>query len=120
MNVLEKIEAVKLKKKHCSIEEKHNYYQAWRKSGLSQTQFCKENNLPIQTFSSWVRQTEKGPVPRMSFVPLQVVPKEKIDVEKIEIQFSNGVMCRMTDVSDTKKVVTLVKELHDAFVTDSK
>jgi len=72
----------KLKEGYMSIdasrlrrEDKPSYWQAqvssWRRSGLSQAQFCRDHNLRVRNFGYWKRKfSRSSSVAR--FVPLRV------------------------------------------------
>jgi transposase-like protein len=58
-------------KKYWSKEEKNNFFQAWKESKLSQSEFCRQNNLSTATFSNWVSQFKKNSKPKLLFSPIQ-------------------------------------------------
>jgi len=43
-----------------SKEDKQQHLEHWRKSGLSQSAYCRENNLKLATFHYWKIQADKG------------------------------------------------------------
>jgi hypothetical protein len=43
-----------------SNEEKLQHLEHWRKSGLSQSAYCRENNLKLATFHYWKIQADKA------------------------------------------------------------
>ena len=45
-------------KKYTAIERK-GYLANWRESGLSGSQFCKENNIRPTTFYGWIKSEKK-------------------------------------------------------------
>jgi len=55
--------------------DKSSYWQAqvssWRRSGLSQAQFCRDHNLKIREFGYWKRKFSRSSS-AVSFVPLRV------------------------------------------------
>lgn len=61
--------------KKLTRKEKPSYWQkqvsAWRASGLSQAQFCRDNNLKVRDFGYWKRKFS-GSSDSVRFVPLQV------------------------------------------------
>jgi len=118
MGAQEKLEPLRIKYKHYSVEEKEHYYNAWRISGLSQNKFCQKNNLVLTTFSNWVKKIKKSPSSKISFIPLEV-SSETEENESIEIQFPNGVKCQIKKIQDIKKISHLMKELHNAFAAYS-
>jgi len=55
--------------------DKPSYWQAqvssWRRSGLSQAQFCRDHNLKVRDFGYWKRKFSQSSS-AVSFVPLRV------------------------------------------------
>lgn len=53
--------------------EKKKYWRshigAWKKSGLSQIDYCKRNNLSRHRFTYWKNRDNKKPTP-MTFIPV--------------------------------------------------
>jgi transposase-like protein len=43
-----------------SKEEKQQHIDNWRQSGLSQSAYCRENNLKLATFHYWKMQADKA------------------------------------------------------------
>jgi len=56
-------------------EDKPSYWQSqvssWRRSGLSQAQFCRDHNLKVRDFGYWKRKFSRSSN-AVSFVPLRV------------------------------------------------
>jgi hypothetical protein len=56
-------------------EDKPSYWQAqvssWRRSGLSQAQFCRDHNLKVRDFGYWKRKFSRSSG-SARFVPLRV------------------------------------------------
>ena len=54
--------------------------ERWRKSGLSQTDFCRMEGLTIQTFGKWKSFHEKSKSNNtpQSFLPVQIKNKEDV------------------------------------------
>jgi len=61
--------------KKLTREEKPSYWQeqvsSWRRSGLSQAQFCRDRNLKVRDFGYWKRKFSQSSS-AVSFVPLRV------------------------------------------------
>ena len=67
------------------------HVKAWKQSGLSQAEYCRQNELPLHCFYNW----------KAKFEPQKLVPVEvkevsdsqyiSIQVEKMRIQLSNGI-----------------------------
>jgi transposase-like protein len=129
MEIAEEVKVTKLKRKHHSRKEKNRYYKAWKKSGLSQSKFCEANTIAIQTFSKWVKRIEKKSASRLSFIPLERIvgnPECKQsrqntqNKQSLEIQLSNGIVCRFSELNDVLQISQLIQGLHHVFIAHSK
>ena len=64
------------------------HYQAFNKTGLSQREYCRNNNLGYWTFSKWKRSFEKsGKSLSLQQLPLLFAP---VKAERFEIRISNS------------------------------
>jgi transposase-like protein len=81
-------------------EQMYARIESWKQSGLSQNQFCKEENLSTSTFNYWLKKykQEKDLVanadskPVKTFLPVEVT-QETIHRDKdcITITYPNGI-----------------------------
>ena len=79
-------------KRKFSLEDKSKLYHKWKKSGLSMTRFCKENDLVHSAFSNWRKNfsTKQSIKNNDCWVP--VVTKEqssKNNYLQVQIDFPN-------------------------------
>lgn len=55
-------------------QDREHYWQkhvaSWHASNLSQVEYCRLNNLPINKFGYWKRRESKGASARLRFFPL--------------------------------------------------
>lgn len=72
-------------------EQMLNLVAEWRKSGLSQHQFCKSRGLTLGKFSYWVAQSK--PKSDSGFIALK--PDKPIRSEQVEIHYPNGVIVKV-------------------------
>ena len=97
-------------------EDKLHYYQRWKKSGLSRSAFCRREGLRIPTFCKWIKQFEKNKKSEVSFIPLPIKEEKKVTDQSVEIQFPNGLRCRLSRRVDIEWIQQLIQALHH--VTD--
>lgn len=90
------------------------YYSAYIASGLTQREYCRQNNLCYWTFNSWKRKLEKLEKPTL----LQEIPFTALDKEitqgHIEIILSDNMRLSIPDnfSSETlKRVMNTLGEL---------
>jgi hypothetical protein len=82
------------------------------KSGLSQLQFCQNQQISIATFSYWRKKylMEKQPTPTHQFIPIQI-KTPPTNIAPIEIQLPNQIILRCKNWQ-TNQLSTLISELQ--------
>jgi hypothetical protein len=95
---------------------------AWRGSGLSQAEYCRQQNLTPADLSWWkhellrrdgqrgVAQAEKGETERPRFVPLQVTAERMLG--GCELELRDGRRLRISSGVDPRWVVELAAALE--------
>jgi len=96
-------------------EERNHYIEKWRNSKLTRSEFCRQEELPLQTFCYWVnsqssRKPKQPSKSALSFLPLGPA---LTDTNKpcVEIILPNGYRCNFTHFANTQIMVAIVKEL---------
>jgi len=81
-------------------------------SGLSQVQFCQNQQISIATFSYWRKKylMEKQPKSTNQFIPIQI-KTPPINIAPIEIQLPNQIILRCKNWQ-TNQLPTLISELQ--------
>lgn len=101
-------------------EERNHYVTKWRNSKLTRSEFCRQEELPIQTFCYWLNSqgSQKPKRPSKSDLSFLSIGPAITDTHKpcVEIILSNGCRCNFTHFTDTQMMVAIVKELsHVAY-----
>lgn len=66
----------------------HHHLLTWKKSGLTQSEYCRRNQLSIKCFTYWKSKTGKpGPSMKLVAVPVSPVSRPK---ESAELAFVLG------------------------------
>ncbi len=115
-----------------SLENKQQFYQAWKKSGLSRNQFCRDHKLTVSSFCGWVNQFEAEKVSSVtpsstsSFVPLvmkavtstTVLPTAHLNQKPIslELKLPNGFSCSFSGALEANFIAQLIQELSHGVV----
>lgn len=99
-------------------EEMYLAIEIWQESGLTQTEFCKRENIPVTSFIHWVQKfkKEKENVNFLvnnytGFIPVKVTEPDNYtssNPDRIVISFPNGVKLNFpagTDMSQLKKLI---------------
>ena len=94
----------------------HEHFARWRKSGLSQSDYCRQAGLSRHKFKYWRRKLEPATLKKRrrkkresGFVPLQVrsAPLES----GLSLTWPNGMVLRGIDAANVELVGQLVKKL---------
>jgi len=71
--------------------------QAWRRSGYSQSEFCRRQDVPLSTFNYWKRRLEHAragatdAAATTGFVPVRVLSNPRTaDTPRVEVRLRNG------------------------------
>ena len=58
----------------------HQHIEAWQRSGLSQAEYCAEQQINVRTFTARLSDYRKLPkADSVALIPVQVVPSEPVD-----------------------------------------
>jgi len=93
-------------------EEMYSLLDEQVESGLSQVQFCQNQQISIATFSYWRKKylMEKQPKSTNQFIPIQI-KTPPINIAPIEIQLPNQIILRCKNWQ-TNQLPTLISELQ--------
>ncbi len=73
-----------------SSDTKFTIIEAWKSSGLTQKEYCQQNNIGYHIFHYWYKKFKSSQKPKAGkFIPLQV-KKDSSPQSSIEIILSNG------------------------------
>ncbi len=85
--------------------EKH--IQSWRQGGLTQLEYCRQNNLKNHQWWYWRRRFSNSPDPDVTFVPLRF-SSSKISRSGISVVTPNGYRIEIDDGFDFSKLRQLI------------
>jgi len=106
------------------LTEKQKAWQAhlsaWQKSGLAQSDYCKQHQLDLRQFYSWKNhhksklesRINKSPVSSATFLPLTILPDEKTplsDSVSVRVNDAEIMLTASTDETLFIKAVTLLR-----------
>lgn len=88
------------------------YVESFKKSGLSISDFCRENNLALSSFHKWLNNSAKTST---AFKPLSVSPPsfayQSSRDESIELQFESKVKLTFSNIKNPDLIIAVVKGL---------
>lgn len=77
----------------------HEYWSthisAWQKSGISQKEYCSQNNIPLASFGNWKKKINSDFVESSSFIELQ--NHFPVQEEYFELQTGSGLTLRIRE-----------------------
>ena len=86
---------------------RYRMIKQWQETGMTQTDFCKENNISIKVFGYWYRKYKKEHN-QNNFLPVHVKAESKpIETSPIEIHYPN--MVRL--VIDSNTPIETIRQL---------
>jgi hypothetical protein len=95
------MEGLKMQKNSRREYRKHDHeywsihISAWQKSGISQKEYCRQNNIPLTSFGNWKRKINIGFVDSSSFIELKGhFPAQE---ECFELQTGSGLTLRIRE-----------------------
>lgn len=69
--------------------------EAWQHSGMSQTDFCRENDITLSSFCNWKSKLTKSTITRSEFV--ECAQPVKFYEDYIEFIFDDGSTIKISD-----------------------
>jgi hypothetical protein len=98
------------KNKQYTIEERQIHIEKWKKSGLSMSKYCRQNNLAISNLSGWKNSLLKS---RKQFKPIQSLSlSDPINPSNsVEILIDHRIKIRLQHVTDAGLIINIAKGL---------
>ena len=84
--------------------QRQKHLQAWQSSGLSQSAYCREHKLKLQTFSHWQlsqSKIEAAAEPAAPFIPIQISKQSGKCEPPITVNTTDGlsISCQLTQLT---------------------
>ena len=108
----EKIDVPSITRHQTTNEERRSHIETWKKSGLSMSEYCRRNNLPLSKVSEWKRGLlKKSKLFRA--VNIASPPSETMikSTNVIEIIIEQRIKIRLQQVTDASLVISIAKGL---------
>ena len=92
------------------------HVEAWRESGLSQADYCRQQNLNRKTFSLWTRRVQDdlslskdSPLELISVQVLPSVPVVTAEVSPIRLRFPHGAQLELSTAVPPRWLAELLR-----------
>jgi hypothetical protein len=102
-------------------QQKIAYVNAWKRSGLSRSEFCRREKLSIATFCVWVHQyqslsahaiVKKSPSNhKPDWLPIKLSPNQTLTSPEIEIVLPNSIRLKFSSNVPISTIAQLIQEL---------
>lgn len=97
-------------------EDRLLHIEKWKQSGLSMSEYCRQYELPLSSFSTWSRLDNKDKA--VKFKPIVIKPPQISQAAEpnniIEILVSQQIKLRMLNVTESSLIVDIVRSLSNA------
>jgi hypothetical protein len=97
-------------KYHTTPEERQAHVEKWKKSGLSMSDYCRQNNLAISNLSGWKSSLLKDSAQCKPFQPLSL-PEPVKPTNVVEILVDQRIKIRLQHVTDVALIINIAKGL---------
>ena len=96
--------------KRYSHEEKKEFYKGWKASGLSQSDYCRENELSVTTFNSWLKKFSVG---RERFIPVNLDTQtvEEVALQFLEIKLPGKLLVKLPLTAEVGLISRVIREI---------
>lgn len=83
-------------KRKYSIEERRNYYIAWKKSAISQVEFCKENRISRSAFYKWSKEFKEEDTSYFTPLVLKQHTIDSAELIQLKVIMPNKIHLKLT------------------------
>ncbi len=98
-----------------SVEEKRYLYDEWKKTGWSQSRFCKKHDIPLDHFAKWSIQLQAESAGGFYEVTTRAVHVNHQEPMTMEFCFPNQVIARIQ--AQEPQFIVLFREVLNAAST---
>jgi hypothetical protein len=100
------------RRRYTTKEERELHLEKWKKSGLTMSEYCRQNNMPLSKLSEWKRTLLQKPTKFKSIKLSSPISEAMIKSSNIiEIIVDQRIKIRLQQSSDTSLLINIVKGL---------
>lgn len=93
-----------------TTEERQTHVEKWKQSGLSMSEYCRQNNLAVSNLSGWNSSLLKSSKAFKSFQPLSLHDTVK-PANVVEILVDQRIKIRLQHITDAALIISIAKGL---------
>jgi transposase-like protein len=98
------------KRRYTTEEERQSLVEDWKKSGLSMSEYCRQNNLALASLSEWKRSILRNKI-QFKEVKSQASTDTTTPSNIIEIILDQRIKIRLQQVTDVSLLIKIAKGL---------
>ncbi len=98
------------KRRYTTKEERQSQVEGWKKSGLSMSEYCRQNNLALASLSEWKRSILRNKI-QFKEVKSLALTDRTTSSNVIEIILDQRIKIRLHQVTDVSLVIKIAKGL---------
>lgn len=101
---------IKTKRRNFNTEDRKEHIIKWRKSGLTMTEYCRQNAFSLSSLSAWARSSK---LVNSVFKPVVALPKIGGDKSpnNVEIIVGDRIKIRFQNANDTSELIAIIRGL---------
>lgn len=92
-------------------EERKSHVEKWKKSGLTMSEYCRQNNMPLANLSEWKRALLKSSNKFKSIQLFPAAPETTNQTNLVEIIVDQHIKIRLQPSSDASLLLNIIKGL---------
>jgi transposase-like protein len=105
-------------KQRYTSDEREQYVKLWRKSGLTQSAFCRKFSLSYQNFGNWVRKSHQQPTKLLPVLADNSISHNASSAQSmsathhvatVELVFPSGIRCQFK-YNSAKEIISFIQE----------
>ena len=96
--------------KQYTASERRNLVDKYKRSGLTKTAFCRENDITLTNFSNWIKPCNRKKCETVEFAEVEFSVPVDSGVS-VEITFPDGKVLRLRNFQMTKESATFIRRM---------
>ena len=111
-NVDQATRSKKKRKSYVSTKRQADFVSLWEESQISQTEFCRQHDINLKTFSNWRKKTNEQHALSASRLNKPGKAPSRQSRHCYEIVFPNGIKLYVIDSVEKSLLSLIIKEIH--------
>ena len=96
------------KSRRSTTKGRHDHLTAWKNSGLKMSEYCRENDISISSFSTWNKRQESIKPKELRAITAKPTTEAVVKPLPIEVFMPNGIKKRLSSMDQLPHVLALL------------